>query len=348
MRFVPRVWRGAAHSDAAGHSLFMEKRQIDLATRGEGSYHKRIRESIRLFCRTDVPATSLWLNAQRLAACGTIKALPDLRLRLTTHTMSLALIKAVKLAIGRALIGWRASGAGPGGSRLWAAADALCHGVVVDCRLSAGASHPDFSGANRGAAPCARSSMSSRGREPRSWPSVCRQRRARVAPLADSPEMATASLLVLGMAAALQWGGLPAARAMLGPWVLACLVLRLPADIDGPLAGAIDYVALVLMLLLVVSTDHVGLLFRRAVRLARPARCARSTKKTPAPATVVTVTGITLDASGQLVKVINRYTPEAPGPMWWPPETAVAAGRPACVPTGRRWRSFMACCIWHK
>ena len=259
-----------------------------------------------------------------------------------------------------------------------------------------------------------------------------------LAVVANSPEMAASSLLALCIAAALRWGGLPAARVVLGPWFLACLMLRLPADIDllgfqtvagltvaiahrvldalgvlhdvdglsivlptarlwfdsaqssvfspwsgvaivlgvcvwmrrswidgllmffagcgwfvlvdvlrivatvvlsgvlntpmtgGIAAGALDFGAVVLMLTLVMSSDHVGLLFGTALRLARPVRRARSTKKAGLPPLTVTVTGVTLDANGQLNKVVSQYVPESLTPSPWPPETTAAiAGRSA-------------------
>jgi hypothetical protein len=254
----------------------------------------------------------------------------------------------------------------------------------------------------------------------------------------NSPELAAASLAILGMAVALRWGGVPAARVMVGPWILACLVLRLPGaidlacfqsiarfsvaaahrvldtlgvlhDLDGlslviPTArlgfgaahynlfspwsavavvlavccwlqrswidsllmlvagcgwfvlsdvvrivatvllsgvlqtpmtvgiGAVvlDYVALVLMLSLIVSTDHVGMLFGKAMRLARPERRARTTKAVVLPGTTVKVTGVTMDADGQLVKVVSEYADESAKPSTWPPEPiAIEAARPA-------------------
>jgi hypothetical protein len=96
-------------------------------------------------------------------------------------------------------------------------------------------------------------------------------------------------------------------------------------------AGVLDYLAVILMLSLVISTDRIGLMFRKSARTVRRPKRARRKKKSPPAVTTVTVTGVTMDANGQLITVVSKYVPESPTP--WPVETTpVAAMRHALRP----------------
>ena len=259
-----------------------------------------------------------------------------------------------------------------------------------------------------------------------------------LAAVASAPELAGVSLLLLCVAIAIRWGGQAAVRGLLGPGLFACLLLRLPGNldllgfqavarfdlslahrvldafgvvhdldglsivlpaerlwmgrvgfslfspwcgmalaaavcawqprtrlgallllttscgwfvlvdvlrvvctvmlcgrlesyaIDGFVGGVLDIAAAALMLLLVISSDQVGRLFRKALRWDRPLRKRRS-KAAPAPVAkaTVSVTGLTLDASGQLVKVVREQVLESP-------EQTLPSENAPPVPPGRR------------
>ena len=246
---------------------------------------------------------------------------------------------------------------------------------------------------------------------------------------AQLPEMAAVSLLVLALAAMVRWSRAKSVGWQLGPWILACLVLRPPGDVDllcfhsvarltipaahrvldalgvlhdtdglsimtaagklfvggmgyglfspwsavavalavcvwfqrsradtvlmltagcgwfllvdvvricstvlvsqafeaapveGLVRAALDCAALLLLLLLIVSTERVLFLFGTALRLRRRKRTRRfrSAVKPLVVPMMVTVTGMTLDASGRLTRVVSKFPseilPQRPSPV---------------------------------